>query len=86
MGKKSSHATVPLKKYTLFTVCFFILRRPPADDGGTAIKHYVVDLLDTTTNNMWTTVAMSNTGEDRQLIIRYIFPPLSLLHCTYYAL
>jgi hypothetical protein len=31
----------------------------------------VVDLLDLTTNNMWTTVAMSNTGEDRELVIRY---------------
>ena len=46
-------------------------RRPPEDDGGTSIKHYVVDLLDTTTNTMWSTVAMSNTGEDRDLVIRY---------------
>ncbi len=65
----------PFKELYVIYCVFFILRRPPADDGGTAIKHYVVDLLDTTTNNMWTTVAMSNTGEDRQLIIRYIFPP-----------
>ena len=52
------------------TVCS-VCRRPPEDDGGTSIKHYVVDLLDTTTNNMWSTVAMSNTGEDRDLVIRY---------------
>ena len=35
----------------------------PKDDGGTPIKHFLTEILDLTINNIWTTVAMSDTGD-----------------------
>ena len=40
-----------------------MFRKSPTDDGGTPIKHYVVELCDITTNNLWTSVAMTETGD-----------------------
>ena len=33
------------------------------DDGGTGIKHFIVELCDITTNNLWTSVAMTEDGD-----------------------
>jgi len=35
----------------------------PEDDGGTQIKHYLIEILDSTLNNIWTTIAMTDTGD-----------------------
>ena len=40
-----------------------VLRKPPVDDGGTGIKHFIVELCDITTNNLWTSVAMTEDGD-----------------------
>ena len=40
-----------------------MFRKPPADDGGTPIKHFIVELCDITTNNLWTSVAMTESGD-----------------------
>ena len=38
-------------------------REKPEDDGGTQIKHYLIEILDSTLNNIWTTIAMTDTGD-----------------------
>ena len=48
-------------------------RTPPADDGGCSIKHYIVESLDFTTSNIWSTVAMSESGDQREFVVRYIY-------------
>ena len=45
-------------------------REKPADDGGTPIKHYVTEILDLTTNNIWTSIAMSDTGDCTQQLLQ----------------
>jgi hypothetical protein len=48
--------------------------KPPCDDGGTPIKRYVIDVLDFSTNNMWTPVTMSETGQDNKAIVLNLIP------------
>ena len=47
-------------------------REAPEDDGGTPIKHFVTEILDFTTNNMWTSVAMSETGDCREQLLEHL--------------
>ena len=46
--------------------------KPPADTGGTPIKHYIMEASDYTTNNMWTSVGMTEDGEATQLSILHL--------------
>ncbi len=48
---------------------------PPKDNGGTEIKKYIVEALDTTAGTgAWTEVAHSNTGNDRQIKVDHLTP------------
>ena len=41
---------------------------PPKDNGGTELKKYIIEALDTTTGNgAWTEVAQTNTGTERSI-------------------
>lgn len=44
----------------------------PEDDGGTPIKHFVVELCDITTNNLWTSVAMSDSGDSCEQLVQHL--------------
>ena len=44
----------------------------PDDDGGTPIKHFVVELCDITTNNLWTSVAMSDSGDSCEQLVQHL--------------
>ena len=44
----------------------------PEDDGGTPIKHFVVELCDITTNNLWTSVAMSDSGDSCEQMVQHL--------------
>ena len=46
--------------------------KPPADSGGTPIKHYIMEASDYTANNMWTSVGMTEDGEATQLSILHL--------------
>merc|ERR1711915_985745 len=46
--------------------------KAPKDDGGTDIKHYVTEILDFTTNNIWTSVAMTETGECTEQSLQHL--------------
>jgi len=37
--------------------------KAPEDDGGSPIKHFVTEILNFTTNNIWSSVAMTDTGD-----------------------
>ena len=48
---------------------------PPADDGGTAIKKYVVECLDTTTGNgNWNPVATTDDGGAKKIKVHNLTP------------
>jgi len=48
---------------------------PPKDNGGTEIKKYIIEALDTTTGNgAWTEVAQSPTGNERQIKVEHLTP------------
>ena len=47
-------------------------RKAPDDDGGSPIKHYVTEILNFTTNNIWTSVAMSDTGDCTEQEIEHL--------------
>jgi len=42
----------------------------PKDDGGTPIKHFVTEILDYTTNNIWTSIAMSDAGDCTEQLLQ----------------
>ena len=46
--------------------------RPPRDSGGTPIKHYIVEIIDFSTNNMWMSVGMTEDGEASSLTIQHL--------------
>ena len=46
----------------------------PADDGGALIKHFVIEICDFTTNNLWTSVAMTESGEQCQQEVLHLQP------------
>eukprot|EP00092_Neocalanus_flemingeri_P000855 GFUD01000912.1.p1 GENE.GFUD01000912.1~~GFUD01000912.1.p1 ORF type:complete len:2609 (-),score=679.76 GFUD01000912.1:80-7906(-) len=46
--------------------------KAPEDDGGTSIKHFVTEILDLSTNNMWTSVAMTDTGDCREQLVQHL--------------
>ena len=52
------------------TILYILFRKAPKDDGGCPIKHYIIDLLNATTSNLWTTVAMSDSGQDTSMEVR----------------
>lgn len=48
---------------------------PPVDDGGTDIKKYVVECLDTTTGNgTWGPVAQTDSGAPRKIVVENMTP------------
>ena len=47
-------------------------RKSPEDDGGTSIKHFVTEILDFTTNNIWTSVAMTETGDCTEQLVQHL--------------
>ena len=57
-----------------FSDFFFIFncRTQPKDNGGTPIKHFVVELCDITTNNLWTSVAMTEDGQSCEQTIQHL--------------
>ena len=42
------------------------------DDGGTPIKHFVVELCDITTNNLWTSVAMTESADQCEQTVQHL--------------
>ena len=46
--------------------------KPPQDTGGTPIKHFLVELCDITTNNLWTSVAMTEDGDCCEQLIQHL--------------
>ena len=48
---------------------------PPADDGGTPIKKYIVECMDTTTGNgTWSPVASTDDGGTRKIRVDHLTP------------
>ncbi len=48
---------------------------PPKDNGGTEIKKYIVEALDTTTGNgAWTEVAQTASGTERSIKVEHLMP------------
>lgn len=44
----------------------------PTDDGGTPIKHYIVEIIDFSTNNMWASMGMTEDGDTTSLEILHL--------------
>jgi len=48
---------------------------PPKDNGGTELKKYIIEALDTTTGNgAWTEVAQTDTGTQRSIKVENLTP------------
>ena len=48
---------------------------PPADDGGTPIKKYIVECMDTTTGNgTWSPVASTDDGNTKKIKVDHLTP------------
>ena len=48
---------------------------PPKDNGGTELKKYIVEALDTTTGNgAWTEVAQTDSGTQRSIKVDHLTP------------
>jgi predicted phage tail protein len=48
---------------------------PPKDNGGTDIKKYIIEALDTTTGNgAWSEVAQTSSGTERSIKVEHLTP------------